>query len=97
MTCGFHPLATRELTDAAQFYKARSPGLGSRFLDEVERVLALLQSYPEVGRPTAVGIRAFPTRRFPYSVVYRLPADELQVVALAHHRRRPFYWTARTG
>jgi hypothetical protein len=38
MTRQFHPYALAELTDAAQFYEAAAPGLGTDFLDEVERV-----------------------------------------------------------
>jgi plasmid stabilization system protein ParE len=97
MKPGFHPLATRELVDAAQFYEARAPGLGNRFLDEVERVVAFLQAHPEIGRPTGADIRVFPTRRFPYSLVYQLAGQELRVLAVAHHKRRPHYWTGRSG
>jgi len=31
-------------------------------------------------------------RRFPFGVVYRVLAGEIQVVAVAHHRRKPGYW-----
>jgi hypothetical protein len=34
---GFHPDAGAELTDAAQYYEVREPGLGTDLLDEVER------------------------------------------------------------
>jgi len=96
MKAGFHPLASRELIDAAQFYEARARRLGSRFLDEVERVVAVLQQYPEIGRPASTDARAFPVRRFPYSLVYRVDENVLQVLAVAHHKRRPHYWTERT-
>jgi plasmid stabilization system protein ParE len=65
--------------------------------DEVERVFALLQAHPEIGRLAGADVRIFPTRRFPYSLVYQLRSDELQVLAVAHHKRRPQYWTRRTG
>jgi plasmid stabilization system protein ParE len=65
--------------------------------DEVERVFALLQAHPEIGRLAGADVRIFPTRRFPYSLVYQLRSDELQVLAVAHHKRRPQYWTGRTG
>lgn len=32
----FHQLAERELNDAALYYERESPGLGSKFLSEVE-------------------------------------------------------------
>jgi len=34
-------------------------------------------------------------RRFPYSIIYYTKAEELRVVALAHHSRKPEYWTGR--
>ncbi len=95
MTRQFHPYALAELTDAAQFYEAAAPGLGTDFLDEVERVVRLLEQYPEIGRTHDAAIRSFPARRFPYSVVYEATADTLIVLAVAHHRRAPRYWTDR--
>lgn len=95
MTVGFHPLADRELTDASQFYETRAQGLGSRFLDAAERVVELLATHPELGTPLSTTIRSFPIPRFPYTVVYRLEPDRLFIAAVAHHRRRPNYWTGR--
>ncbi|MEQ1737245.1 MAG: hypothetical protein ABL886_12675 [Rhodoglobus sp.] len=34
-------------------------------------------------------------RRFPYSVISLLERDEITIVAVAHHRRRPGYWLQR--
>jgi hypothetical protein len=34
---------------------------------------------------------------FPYVVVYRAATTELQVLAVHHERRRPFYWAARAN
>lgn len=95
MTVEFHPLADQELTEAGQFYESRAPGLGIRFLDAVEAVLEILQAHPELGRPSSTTIRHLPVRRFPYSLVYRFEVDLLQILAVAHHRRRPTYWVDR--
>jgi hypothetical protein len=35
----FHRLAERELNDAALYYERESPGLGVRFLDEIQRYI----------------------------------------------------------
>jgi len=34
-------------------------------------------------------------RRFPFSVVYKVRPDQIQIVALAHSRRSPGYWSQR--
>jgi hypothetical protein len=41
------------------------------------------------------GDAACPSARFPYSIIYYVRGDELRVIALAHHRRRPEYWVRR--
>lgn len=46
---GFHRLAERELNEAAQYYDRESPGLGSSFLEEVDRCLESIQEAPEAG------------------------------------------------
>ena len=33
--------------------------------------------------------------RFPCAIIYSLLDDEILVLAVAHHRRRPFYWRDR--
>jgi hypothetical protein len=32
---------------------------------------------------------------FPYSLMYTVLDDSVLVLAIAHHRRRPFYWHGR--
>jgi len=64
MTVGFHPLANQELTEAGQFYEGRAEGLGSRFLDAVERAVQLLEAHPELGRPLSKTIRSLPVSQF---------------------------------
>ena len=42
----FHRLADRELNEAAQYYEVEEPGLGSSFLQEVERGLESIEAHP---------------------------------------------------
>jgi hypothetical protein len=34
-------------------------------------------------------------RRFPYSLIYTVIGDEVRILAVAHHSRRPGYWRGR--
>lgn len=97
MTAELHPLAGQELTEASQFYEARAVGLGADFLDHVESLVGLLTQLPDLGRSHGEGIRSFPTRRFPYSLVYQVLGDRLFVLAVAHQRRKPRCWAGRAG
>ena len=91
------PEADRELTEGALFYvREANTEVGLTFIAEFERALALLCAHPQFGASWRKGRRRFPLRKFPYSIVYYVRVDELRVIALAHHRRRPGYWTGRT-
>jgi plasmid stabilization system protein ParE len=41
------------------------------------------------------GTRRLVLQRFPYNVFYRVGAEAIVIVAVAHQKRRPAYWAAR--
>jgi len=92
---GFHPDAGAELTDAAQYYEVREPGLGADLLDEVERALEHILTNPEASTRIAKRLYRKSLWRFPYNLVYAVYLDRIRIVACAHHKRRPFYWRKR--
>ena len=93
----FHELAERELDDAAAYYHAQErPGLVTAFIAEVERVLRLISARPLAGTVDQGNIRRWRLRRFPYSVIYRITASNIRILAIAPHKRRPSYWQGRT-
>jgi plasmid stabilization system protein ParE len=47
----FHPAARRELEETIDYYNAERPELGSEFREEVQRVIALLTRFPQLGQP----------------------------------------------
>lgn len=97
MTPSVSPEADRELTEGAVYYaKEADAVLGLAFIAEFERALDLLCGHPRLGAPWRENRRRFPLRRFPYSIIYYVKGDELRVIAIAHHRRRPAYWAERT-
>lgn len=46
----FHPDADTELTEAAEYYEAREPGLASDFLAAVEQALHRISTNPEASQ-----------------------------------------------
>ncbi|BAL26403.1 type II toxin-antitoxin system RelE/ParE family toxin [Azoarcus sp. KH32C] len=91
-----HPEAAVELKEAASFYAERAhKELGLALLAEFERAIGLLSDNPELGAMWRGVARRFPLRRFPYSVIYRFIGGSIQVLAVAHQRRRPGYWKKR--
>ncbi len=95
LAVAFHEAAALELSDAAAFYEQECPGLGAALLDEVEAALTSLAQFPE-GAPVLRGrIRRKVLLRFPYSLMYSLHPDNVRILAVAHDKRRPFYWRGR--
>jgi len=62
----FHRLAERELNDAALYYEHESPGLGVRFLDEIERYIDAIAKNPNAGKKVRGEVRRRILRKFPY-------------------------------
>ena len=94
----FHPDARSELLDAATYYEEQADGLGGLFIDETQRVTDMLAGSPGVGSPVAGSdvLRRWPLRRFPYYLIYRADSEGLYILAVAHERRRPRYWSERS-
>lgn len=86
------PPALAELHDAAAFYSLKANAeLGLAFVAEFERTAHFILDNPLVGAEFRRTRRRFFLRRFPYSIIYQITPDELRILAVAHHRRRPGY------
>jgi plasmid stabilization system protein ParE len=91
----FHPAAAEELIETSTFYDNEVPGLGERFVAEVERAVRLVVERPNIGREIDKGRRRIVLARFPYSLIYSTESNEVWILAVAHQRRRPGYWHGR--
>jgi len=91
----FHPLAADEAVAAERWYRERNEKAAARFQRELDRIVELIAERPETAPPYIGNSRRFLLRRFPFFVVYRVYDGHVQVVAVAHARRRPGYWVHR--
>ncbi|WP_437954427.1 type II toxin-antitoxin system RelE/ParE family toxin [Sorangium sp. So ce119] len=91
----FHELAEVELNETAAYYARARPGLGDAFVAEVQGAVDALAASPLAGRAVENDVRWWLVRRFPYSVLYRVRDDHIRLLAIAHQKRRPFYWRGR--
>jgi len=88
-------MAEAELQDAAAWYDERSSGLGLRFVLAVRRKSDEILESPQRW-PVAAGSRRVLLGRFPHALVYReISAEEIEIVAVAHLKRRVSYWSGR--
>jgi plasmid stabilization system protein ParE len=90
-----HPLAAGEAEAAERWYRERNETAAARFRRELDRAVELIAERPEAAPPYVTNTRRFLLRRFPFFVVYRVYSGHVQVVAVAHARRRPHYWRDR--
>ena len=91
----FHPDARAELLEAEEWYLRRSPTAAREFLREIERAVARISEAPERYPVTKHGRRRFVLLEFPFDLVYRIEEHDLEIIAIAHHARRPGYWRGR--
>jgi plasmid stabilization system protein ParE len=91
--------AEAEMAEAARWYETHRVGLGTEFVEAIDNVVARISETPRMGSPVPgvadETIRRRSVRRFPYHLVYLEFLDRLQILAVAHDRRRPAYWVGR--
>jgi len=91
----FNPLAEAELQDAASWYDERVGGLGARFLAAIRHRASEIVESPHRW-PTIRGVRRVLVGAYPYAIIYREVSDEeIEIVAVAHLKRRQSYWAQR--
>ena len=77
---------------AYRYYEADYPGRGGRFVAAVDVVLRAIEEHPNrfplLQEPD---IRSAKVKRFPYRVVYVVIGEGVDVIAVAHAKRRPAY------
>lgn len=96
MKIQFLALAEIELDEALTHYLDKGGRVvAERFLAQVQGLLDLIVAHPELGHVDSHELRRFGLKHFPFDLVYRVDDEQVTVVALAHHRRRPRYWAQR--
>jgi plasmid stabilization system protein ParE len=94
MRLELHPEAIADAREARLWYAERSPDAADAFMSELDRALASIAEAP-MRWPVKAGARRYVMRRFPFVLVYRVSGSIVEVVAVAHGRRRPGYWKSR--
>jgi len=95
MIVGFHPKASEELITSSEFYETKIVGLGDEFLNEIERMIQVLEDTPLLGVEIENPFRRAVLHRFPFSLIYTAEKNTLWIVAVAHQRLKPGYWKSR--
>ena len=88
--------AQTEYEEAVDYYIDRSEIAARAFVHEFDLALRTIVASPDRWRVDIVNTRIYRLPNFPYSLYYGLLNDEIVLVAVAHHRRRPAYWQERS-
>jgi plasmid stabilization system protein ParE len=91
------PAARRDFDEAFDWYAERSTHAAVRFVNAVDAALLMISRFPQRFAAVDDLHRECPIKRFPFRIVYRVAADRIVVVAVAHAKRRPGYWKDRGG
>lgn len=89
------PLAQKELDEAFSWYEEQVVGLGYEFLDEFDQSARLIASFPELFEQIEKDVRRCLINRFPYSIIYGIDSEQIVIIAVAHLKRKPYYWIER--
>lgn len=87
--------ALEDAESAARWYAERSETASLGFAEEVDAAVAAIARLPHAWPAYDHGTHRYLLRRYPFSVIYRIEACRILVVAVAHGHRRPGYWKPR--
>lgn len=94
-----HPEADAEIEEAFEWYRQHlGDARAARLLDAVNLRLQSIREAPErwpIVRGVSPIARLRIVRGFAYTIFYRVRPAGILVLALAHHRRQPLYWSHR--
>lgn len=90
-----HPHAEEDFLAAYAWYSERSETAARAFLREMDRAILRISEAPERWPTYDSLTRRFLMARFPFSVIYRVAEQTVEVIAVPHHKRKPGYWKPR--
>ncbi|MGF1483980.1 MAG: type II toxin-antitoxin system RelE/ParE family toxin [Opitutales bacterium] len=83
--------AAEELEATARYYDAIEPGLGLRFVHQIEAAIARLRENPKAYLVAFARFRRCRVQVFPFNLFYVIREQEILLLAIAHAKRKPGY------
>jgi plasmid stabilization system protein ParE len=91
----YHPEASDEIDEAYSWYAMQSVQAADGFYEELFPAVNRVRQHPGLFAQYLHGTQRVVLHRYPFSVVYRNLPSEIQIIAVAHAKRRPGYWRVR--
>jgi len=79
--------AIKDMAEAYTWYESKRPGLGSEFLDEVDKYFEMITQNPKHYQSFR-NLKVAIMNRFPYKIVYDIEREEMIVVYAVYHDKR---------
>jgi plasmid stabilization system protein ParE len=95
MRVSLHPKARVEVIEARNWYYDRSPLSSVAFSHAVDGAISRIRESPNSFPIADHATTKFVLQRFPFNIFYRIGEIEIVIVAVAHQRRKPGYWSDR--
>ncbi|WP_343224786.1 type II toxin-antitoxin system RelE/ParE family toxin [Pelagicoccus sp. SDUM812005] len=96
MNLVFHKLVQRDLRVILRYYEEEGgPLLADRFFLELGSLVNEVESTPEKFHEVRNGLKRANMLSFPYHLLFSTQGQEVRILVLRHHRRRPDYGMSR--
>lgn len=90
-----HPEAKAEIVGSIAYYENKDPILAEDLDARLDVAVQMIAVKPDTWPTYLHGTRRYLLDRFPFSLIYREKDGMIQLIAMAHHRRKPGYWSKR--
>ena len=96
MKVEYHRSTATDLNEAIAHYEADQPGLGAELRSEIQHAVNRISESPFLYPIVRGEIRRCLAHRFPFSILYRVVAnDRIRILVIRHHRRRESFGMGR--
>lgn len=91
------PEVADDLDQAINWYENQKEGLRMDLLIDFDKTINKIKSNPHFASFIRKDSRAASLKTFPYHIVYRIYENEkrINVIALSHHKQKPFWYKDR--
>ena len=84
--------AEQDILLAQQWYLAEAPHVLASFEEEISKCFGRIGDAPELYQAVEGEVRRAPLQRFPFSVLYRMLPEWIEVIGVVHQSRDPRRW-----
>ncbi len=90
-----NPFAEFELAEAKEWYDLQQNNLGERFVNEIDKTVIRINDNPFQFPKERKQIRKAVVNNFPYSILFYVTENLINIFAVFHSSRNPMSWEKR--